>query len=130
MPTKENILIQRLLTLTKTQKLKWVPTAEEEKFMAVFSSKNAVTIRKSQSQAFDEGPDFTFSILDKEGTEILTINNGLEDVEYRHLATLHEAARRNALNIEKTLDEILADLPTGPGEKEQELEIRDEDIPF
>jgi hypothetical protein len=58
----------------------------------------------------DDTPDFAFSVRNKDDREVFSLYNGGYGVEYTNLKALHEAARRSALNIDKTINGILEDL--------------------
>jgi hypothetical protein len=109
--SKEFELINLLQRRTLAGQTTWEPTAKEYEFLTVVADGISVLIAETPPRDFGEqGPDYVMTVKDKNDTEIFSIRNGLEDVKYNDLAGLYETARRAALNIEKTLDDLLKSL--------------------
>lgn len=113
--SKEFELINVLQRRTQAGQTAWEPTAREDEYSTVVADAISVLIAKTDSRDPDEqGPDYVLTVKDKNDVEIFSIRNGLDDVKYRDLAALHETARRAALNIEKTLNDLLKFLNEEP----------------
>jgi len=109
--SKEFEVINLLQRRTLAGQTAWEPTAREHEFSTVVPDGISVLIAQTAPRNFgDEGPDYILTVKDKNDVEIFSIRNGHEDVKYNDLAALHETARRAALNIEKTLDDLLKNL--------------------
>ena len=99
-------LIDRLLELTRNNKVEWQETVENNTFLAAFP-KYVVTIGKSEDA-------YRFGVADEFGKT-------LEDVafaksENRYLSEdfeqLHSLARRHALHSDAAISELLSSLAT------------------
>ncbi len=120
MSTKDDALVQYIVTNTENGKIRWEPTAANS-FMAPLRGDHTVTIEYNSS-----GPD-KLLLRNREGNIILR----LDDEDYPQMVGLFERARRNAYDVDKVIDEIIGNAPLEtPSSKDQSSPISDEDIPF
>jgi|SRR5579864_1480671 len=99
---KDHDLVNRLLTAARDGKTEWLPTAYENVFTTSLSGKYSFQVRHN----FLSTPHFYLSIHDEEGKVI----HNLTSDDYPDLEELHELARRRALKIDNTIDDILTEL--------------------
>jgi hypothetical protein len=124
MPTeKDTEFLQFIVDNTKTGKLRWEITADPTKFVASFKGKYKVTIDQGED---DDGESYCWMTLmndsERELTKIYGRRHGL-------VVDLFDLARRNSLNVDSVIDEIMADgLDDDPPKSNSP--ITDEDIPF
>jgi len=109
--SKEKEMVDLLRARTESGSLKWEPTAADDEFLTSVGGGASIFIRAQTARdPSDDTPDVLLSIRDKDDREVFSIYNGQDDVKYQDLRGLHELARRSALQIDKTIDEILQDL--------------------
>ena len=109
--SKEFELIELLQRRTQAGQTAWEPTARADEFSTVVGDGISVLIAETGPRNFgDQDPDYVLTVKDKNDVEVFSIRNALDDVKYTDLSGLHETARRSALNIEKTLDDLLKNL--------------------
>ena len=99
---KDRILVARLLESSKAGKTEWLPTAYNDRFTTSVAGKYSFQIVR----IFGGNPEFELRILDAGGETIHT----LDSHDYAELVTLYEYARRTALKVDNTIDDILAEL--------------------
>ncbi|MEO5926896.1 MAG: hypothetical protein ABIR70_23985 [Bryobacteraceae bacterium] len=103
------LLIQRLLALSKEDKVNWQETAIEQKFLAAVS-KYVVTIE----EATWNGLHYTLEVSDQTGKvlEAVTVTPDLkiDSRSFDELSELHTLARRRALKVDAALSDLLSDL--------------------
>jgi len=114
MATEKDLAFVKFLTQqTKSDKVGWEPTAEDQQFTASFKGKYNVIVDKS----LQDNEDFYWiELQDAEGKQLLVVNSD----ESEQIEVLFDLVQRKVLNVDEALDEIM-----GP-----EAEITDEDIPF
>jgi len=99
---KDNELVNRLLATAREGGGEWLPTALDNVFTSSVSGKYSFQIRRSSIS----DPPFRLEIRDEAGNVI----HRLDFTDYPELAELHELARRQALKIDSTIDDILTEL--------------------
>jgi hypothetical protein len=104
-------LCQRLVGATMLGEVEW--TAEEETAFVCARSSGTVGIR---SRDRDGEPPYELVIFDPSGAKVETLLSDWSVEEEpafwnEALADLYRAARRNALGVDKLLDDLLAELP-------------------
>ncbi|MBI2171829.1 MAG: hypothetical protein HYU30_07425 [Chloroflexi bacterium] len=98
------------LASTKDGRLKWSPTAETNTFLAVIDNRSLVISRTvppvvSVTRSV-RGFIFVLRVMNNKGFEVASIREEASS-EQNPLWQLFEAARNNALNPPKELDELL-----------------------
>jgi hypothetical protein len=103
---KDQELLNRLIEASGPEgKCEWLPTAYSNIFMSSVMGKYSFQIL--QDKLF--GPDdesYRLTIFDKDGAEIHSVNF----TDYAELKALFDLARRRALKIDNTIDDILGNL--------------------
>jgi len=124
MATEKDLkFVEFLLGQTTTGKLHWEVTADENQFVVSFKGKYKVTVDRGYDHDADENIYF-LSLFDESDRELLKLYGG----DSPSLFKLFSLAKRNALNIDTALDEIMGDETddsSGPSDQ-----IKDGDIPF
>lgn len=109
--SKEKELVEQLKTRTLAHQLKWEPTAHNDEFVTTFRGKYSARVARLPNE-FDDF-DFTLILRDDLDREMIALNSrrDLPGGLYRQeMVDLFESARRSALNVEQSIDEILDDL--------------------
>jgi hypothetical protein len=105
---------------TKEEKIQWESTADDEKFIVSLKGKYKVAI----DRAYRDGEPYDYlTLLDDSDRELLRVY----DSETSMVAQLFELAKRNSLNVDAAIDEIMSD---EPAKKDKGGPTTDEDIPF
>lgn len=100
---KDNALLSRLLQSAREGKTDWLPTAHDNIFTTSVSGKYSFQIYRVPGP----GPlKFALQIHDEGGNVI----HRLSSEDYGGLEELYELARRRALKIDDTINDILAEL--------------------
>ena len=103
---KRLAIANKLLERTDRGAVKWEEAAEEKKFLTSFSQ-YSVAIRKTLSLGW--GPDqYTISLIDAAGKLLEEVSE--KESSSAVLTTLYQKARREALGVEKALDDVLGSL--------------------
>lgn len=113
----------RLLKETLEGRVPWTPTDKEQEFL-YSGTKSSVVISHHEDRDGDDV--YTMSLLDTRGTVVEQLRSDyvpsqgafqptMEPAAWNDtLEQLHDAARREALNIDALLDGVLEDLEKGP----------------
>jgi len=102
-------LLDRLLQRTRSGKLKWRDTADENAFRLVLSN-GLIRVERNPSFSADteEGPD-TLLVLNRENKVVDRFVPGNQEATEK-LARLWEMARRSARNADQVLDDLLGEI--------------------
>jgi hypothetical protein len=108
-PTTEK-LVDRLIELSRSQKLPWQETGDERAFVALLP-KFSVAIKKVRGTA----GDYTFRVVDDFDRLIDEVTASQspdlpQDGSRKKLGELYELARRNAVRADDALSDLLASL--------------------
>ena len=106
-------LVERLLEQTRDGRVRWEKTAERECFLSAFPDYTVLLRRRDKPPNWLEhnvGPART--VLEIAGADGEVIDNVGDDA-VKQLRPLYELARRQALNADKAVDEILSALEAG-----------------
>lgn len=101
-------IIPKLIERTDQDKLPWQTTADEETFVAVVGNLSVSIAPR--------GYHYFFQVLNEEGREIEHLYTALvDDIEAQielqeMLSDLYGKAKRNALQVDSKLDELLTEL--------------------
>lgn len=112
MNPKNKELIERLIDNTDQGKLQWEKTNRSAQFMACMSKVDILVMHDLSLNKIT----YTFAIETKEGSTIDFIKASEKEStifvsdDFILLSNIYEKARRNALNIDKTIDDILGEL--------------------
>ena len=104
-------VLKRLLQFTHEAKVSWGETASEDAFRIALGN-GLIRVRQASTPDGDVG--YEAVLLDRTGRELdraWAIGPNHPDLEW--LADLYYVARSSALNAEKVLDSMLADLEEG-----------------
>ncbi|MGO9273954.1 MAG: hypothetical protein ACLQOO_27565 [Terriglobia bacterium] len=103
--SKDLELIQQLKEATEQGRLGWHPTATVDEFTTSFRGRFSVVVSKV--------PDdyYIFQMCDDSGREMLKISPGnAPPEEVGVVRDLFDAARRQALHVDKAIEDILQEL--------------------
>ena len=98
---KDIDLINRLCDATQSGELEWKPTAYPERYVAAVKGVYTLLIFRDL-----ERDSFGLTLHDASGREVHTIKS----VDVSRVEELFDMARRGALNVDGTIDEILGEL--------------------
>lgn len=111
MNPKDEQLIKRLIEKTNAKEITWLSTSKPMQFSLSMTANQLLIERIAQALSTIR---YKFTILDNDGAEIESIikssTSSAADSGYVALRTLYEAARRNANNIDDTIDNLLHEL--------------------
>ena len=125
MPTdKDNEFVQFVVDNTKSGKLQWEITADPAKFVASLKGKYKVTIDRGEND--DGGYYYWMTLLDDSERELTQVYSGYNTL----VRELFDLARRNSLNVDAAIDEIMEGGLDDDQPKSSGAPITDEDIPF
>lgn len=112
---KDRNFVNFLMEQTHAGKVKWEPTASRDEYAAGVKGKYKVIITQMDlREGYDSVEVEKLILRDVDDRALIEITSR----EWNGVSDLYELARRNALNVDAALDEIMGDA-TG-----------DEDIPF
>jgi hypothetical protein len=107
-------LVSLLIKRTNENTAQWEPTSRDGVFALSLPD---YTVRISIVRGGDDTQDVTFQIVNSEGTLIDTFTDndaaaGLSDKTpaYRDISNLYDQARRQALGVDKALDQLIEEL--------------------
>lgn len=114
---KQVELLQYLHKLTRSGKLRWSETAEEEVFQASFPRYSVqITETPTTMGGTAEGTDFVISIFNDQGKKVEEIKDwdeslkGLEPGAYYVMQETYIAARQQALGADEAYDHLISEL--------------------
>jgi hypothetical protein len=97
-------LLGEVLEKTRDSRLRWEPTAMEERFTAALGGKFSLVLDKIEDA-------ITLDLYDQKGRRLITVHPQLRESGVPSwLSELHELARRGALNADAAVDSVLEDL--------------------
>jgi hypothetical protein len=96
---KEIKLVEQLLDKTKKRVLSWEPTAEEDEFVSTLGGNISFTVREGGVRSF-------LIMRDDRDRVLLTVST----YEVNDVSQLYAEARRQALKVDESLDDILKQL--------------------
>jgi hypothetical protein len=100
-------LVDKLIDLSGQGKVSWEETADENTFLTSVGN-FVVSIAKPEASVF------TLTISDQAGRTLDETRDHVNDFytspDYSRVSTLHELARRRALNVDAALTEMLSSL--------------------
>ncbi|MFY9910976.1 MAG: hypothetical protein WCF22_15795 [Candidatus Sulfotelmatobacter sp.] len=119
MATQKDLdFVSFVLQQTRDEKIQWESTADEEKFIVSLKGKYRVSVDRAYQ---NHEPYHYLTLLDDSDRELLRVY----EAESPTVPQLYELAKRNSLNVDAAIDEIMSDdVETKSGT------ITDEDIPF
>jgi hypothetical protein len=101
-------ILERLINKTENGELEWKEGVYPETFQVAFSN---YSLTVGQRSGEDDTLDYVISIRDASGNVIDTFSDvDLGSGYFKTMGELYENARRQALGVDKALDEILNDL--------------------
>jgi hypothetical protein len=107
--SRESEVVNLLTERTNRGSQKWEPTAEPGEFATVVGEVS-ITICALPDREEPASPNYLITVKDSRGNAVLEILNHAEGVTYKQLKDLFERARRQALNLDKTLDALIDQL--------------------
>lgn len=127
-------LVKGLLKKTKAKELNWEITGYETTFQTAFPE---YTIQIGEYHTSYSQHDYLITIQNKDSVDIDNISDEelypVWNEAYKNMRELYQLARRQALGVDKVLDDLLQEL--GVEKEDYELEDpnsinNDDDIPF
>jgi len=105
-------LFREVFIKTKAGRIRWEPTANETEFFSILPSGSTLLVSMSHqrnSYGDDIGDDFTLMLRNGE-QDLLRVTSDVDGVGLAGLNQLYEFARRHALRVDATVDQVLGDL--------------------
>ena len=108
-PTEYRPLVEALSKKTKENRLKWEPTSRDSQFQTIIGH-NYIVIYSFDN--YEEGClNIRVDILDSFGDKIDQFTSDENDFsDYMLLENLYSSARRNALRIDETINDLMQNL--------------------
>jgi hypothetical protein len=101
MPTeKDNQFVQYLFDRTESGTVDWAPTAQDEQFVTTLQGRYEVIVTNIGS--------YVTLVLRDDASQILMRVNSMEN---SMVEQLHEFVRRQALNVDSVLDNLMREKP-------------------
>jgi hypothetical protein len=101
-------LIESLVEKTRAGRLRWKPTASESTFATAFGGEYGLVIAQASLRS---GPVYYLFLRDAEDRELFSISSLDTKIPVAaELPVLYELARRQALDVDKKVDELLRKL--------------------
>jgi hypothetical protein len=126
MATKKDLeFVDYVFAQTKEGTISWEPTADEDKFVSSVKGKYKVTLARGFDRE-DEQYYFWLGLSDESGRELLKIYS----LESPVLEIMFTLVRRDALNVDKALDEIMGGSGAGNVKDIFEAEYDEPEDPF
>src|SRR2546423_1624241 len=97
-------LFQEILEKTRSGRIKWEPTADEDSFVASVGGKFTILI----AQTPEEGPALV--LKDADDRVLMTVRYDTNGVDFSELRDLRDMVRRRALRVDEKVDEVLTEL--------------------
>jgi len=99
---------EEVLSKTKDGKIRWQPTAVDNHFITALGGHFTLSL----SQYTDEAQDFEYALVlkDQEGRILVRVASLDDSIEFRGLSELYETARRQALQVDDKIDQVLGEL--------------------
>jgi hypothetical protein len=110
------VLIRRIFEKTKAGELRWQPTSDPNVFALSFPHYSVSLERVPDTE--DTIESFIFRISNDEGQTIEELNSFLaSNYGFGELRELFDRVRRNAMGLDKALDDLLSELDEPPVRK-------------
>lgn len=108
-------LFQEVLAKTKSGKVEWESAStgvDLEQYSSALPSDRELVISLThvKNSWGDEVGDEYALVLRHKGLELLRVSEAVEGLTWKDLSELFELARRHALRVDDTVDEVLGDL--------------------
>jgi hypothetical protein len=104
-------LFREVLSKTKVGRIRWEPTANETEFFSVLPSGSTLLVSKSrQRDGYGNFEDDFALVLRNDEQDLLRVASDVQGVGLAGLSELYEFARRHALHVDATVDQVLGDL--------------------
>lgn len=109
---KALLFFQELDAKTETGKIPWEPTREESSFAAKIGGNYSVLVLKVTvtNSWGEDSVKYEIVLKDKDGKELIRVDDEVEGVHWSELQHLHELARRRALRVDEKIDNFLGEL--------------------
>jgi len=101
-PDRYRPIVSSLLGATEANKVRWQAGPDRWTFLLSLPE-GSFRIRDTGG---DPGEHFTFAMVNEDGWETDSFPVGLGDPDFEAVAGLWRAARRNAFDVDQTLDQI------------------------
>ena len=103
-------LFQEVLAKTKAGRMPWEPTASETEFFSLLPSGYTLLVSQQQD-SWGEPLRGDFALVLRKGEQgLLRVTSEVDGVGSEGLSELYEFARRHALSVNATVDQVLGDL--------------------
>lgn len=104
-------LFREVLAKTKAGRVRWEPTANETEFFSVLPSGSTLLVSMSRERnSYGDYVGDEFALVLRNGEQdLLRVASNVEGVGLG-LSELYEFARRQALRVDATVDQVLGDL--------------------
>ena len=96
-------LFQEVLEKTQSDKIRWEPTAKEDRFVAAFGGKFSLVIENDEGRV-------ALELHDQKGRRMIRVDRESDRWVDENLDRLYELARRRALNADAAVDSALESL--------------------
>jgi len=96
-------LFQEVLEKTQADKIRWEPTAQEDRFVAAFGGKFSLVIENEDGRV-------KLDLHDRKGRQLISVQRVGRPPLLGNLDTLYELARRRALNADAAVESAIETL--------------------
>jgi hypothetical protein len=107
-------LFQEVLAKTKAGRIKWELTASETQYSSILPSGHTLLVSMSHRETKWGDPlpdDFALVLRDRDAEQdLFRVTPDVDGVGEEGLSELYEFARRRALQVDATVDQVLGDL--------------------
>jgi len=104
-------------TLAKTQegRIPWEPAVVGDSLIAAIKGKYSLVLRREEGELgtgrwVSSVAKVTLTMRDQSDREILSVTNDVDGVETNAIGTLYDAARRQAYQVDRNVDDLISDL--------------------
>src|SRR5438874_2332702 len=106
-------LFEEILEKTRSGRIKWEPTADEDRFVASVAGKFTILIKSRDDTSVGiglrvEGPALV--LKDADDRVLITVGYDIQGIGPHQLEDLWEMVRRRALRVDEKVDEALTEL--------------------
>jgi hypothetical protein len=99
---KDNQLLTRILEACRAGKIDWAPSGEYGGYVTSLSGKYVIKVKQNQFA----GSTCWLTIDSEDGGSVVSLTSN----DFEGIAEIYELARRRALKVDETIDEIIKDL--------------------
>jgi hypothetical protein len=108
---KAQRLFSETFNKTRSRKIPWEPTADENTFVAALGGRFTLTVtRYEERDAWDERSDVIALVLKENDRELARVTGEIDGVEWREMEVFFGLVQRQANRVDEKLDSVFAEL--------------------